>query len=107
MEEPMENLEKYYNALYSEKVTLQSLAKNILVDGYESVNFYKENNLVICEATHEFSDNEIVMYKYSFLEEKLILLEKHSQQQAAILYSREQEIQNLKSKIIKAQQKLA
>ncbi|WP_429966509.1 hypothetical protein [Enterococcus sp. AZ058] len=103
----MGSLEKYYNALYSEKITLQSLAKNILVEGYKSVNFYKENNLVICEATHEFSNSEIVVYKYSFLEENLILLEKHNQQQATILYSREQEILNLKSKIIKVQQELA
>lgn len=103
----MGNLEKYYNELYSEKVTLQSLSKNILVDGYESVNFYKEKDLVICETTHKFYDDEIVMYRYSFLEEMLIQLEKHVHHQTTILYNRDQEILNLKSKLIKVQQKLA
>lgn len=103
----MGNLEKYYNELYSEKVTLQSLAKNILVEEYKSINFYKEKGLVICETTHEFSDDEIVIYKYSFLEEKLILLEKSNGHQTVVLYSREQEILKLKSKLIEAKKKFA
>lgn len=103
----MGNLEKYYNELYSEKVTLQSLARNILAEGYKSVNFYKEKDLVICETTHEFSDGDIVTYKYSFLEEKLMLLEKNIAHQTVVLYSREQELLKLKSKLIEVQKKLA
>lgn len=103
----MENLEKYYNELYSEKVTLQSLAKNILVEGYKAVNFYKEKDLVICETAHEFSDGEIVTYKYHFLEEKLMLLEKNNDHQTVVLYNREEETLKLKAKLIELQKRLA
>jgi hypothetical protein len=103
----MKNIEKYYNELYSEKITLQSLARNILVDSYQSVNFKKSNNLVICETICDLSEKNTVTYKYSFDDEMLLLLEKISDDESIILYDREQEIKKLSSKLIAAKQDLA
>ena len=63
----MKSIEKLYNELYSEKVTPQNLAQNILLENYKKINFFKENDMIICEAYCETSTNKHIIYKYSFL----------------------------------------
>ncbi|MEB5968959.1 hypothetical protein [Enterococcus gallinarum] len=103
----MKNIEKYYNELYSEKVTLQNLVQNIFVDSYQSINLKKDNGLIICEAICKISEIDTITYRYSFSDEKLLLLEKINVHKTTILYDREQEIKKLNSKIITIKNKFA
>ncbi|EOS7820886.1 hypothetical protein E3408_RS12730, partial [Enterococcus hirae] len=77
-----------------------------LVEGYQSVNFKKFNNLVVCEATYK-ENEDVTIYKYSFMDEKLFLLEKVYKEQVVIIYDRNKQIENLKSKLVSLSQKYA
>ncbi|WP_312653429.1 hypothetical protein [Proteiniclasticum sp.] len=102
----MNNLNRYYNELYSEKVTLNSLASNILVAGYQEIKYYKSSNAIVCEAIYNQDEEEIV-YKYTFVDEYLISLERICNNEVKILYSRSVEIEKLKKKLSGHLQKLA
>ena len=92
----MHNLiKKIYDEMYSEKLTIQSLVTNIKADNYISVNFYKENELIICETKCYLKNGDKTSYKYCFENDKLIKLTQETNNEITVLYDREIELSYL------------
>lgn len=99
-------MEKLIQLLYEEihepKVSPQDLLKNLELDNYHDVLFKKENNYIIATVLCDLANNEPGEFKYSFLNNKLeSLIQISPHVQHNILYDRNTEIQQLRSKISK------
>ena len=71
----MNNLiDKIVEEMYSDKLTMYNLLSNINEENYISVNFKKENDLVVCETQCIKNESNLVTYLYKFKDGQLLSL---------------------------------
>lgn len=88
-------IEKIYDEMYSEKLTLFNLVSNIKEENYISVNFSKEESMIVCETSCILKSEELGTYRYYFLDDKLIRLVETINSNETELYNREKQLKEL------------
>lgn len=90
---------KIYDELYSEKISLSSLASNINEENYTEVKFSKDNDYTICTTKCFLKDGTEIEYNYFFANNRLMKLTSCNQNgKHECLYDREVELVKLMQK---------
>lgn len=94
------DFELLYEELYAPKLLPMDLLENLKLENYLEVNFHVENNNTIGITKCTLPNGELTSFKYTFSENKLLLIEQLSNKESHILYNRCESIMEIKSKII-------
>lgn len=95
-----ELFEKLYEEVYSPKLTPKNLLDNMKLDNYHSVDFFKEDGVIIAITKCDLPNGNQGEFKYIFKNEKLIKLSQEFDNKPAItLYDRENEINKLRNEL--------
>lgn len=94
------DFELLYEELNAPKLLPMDLLENLKLDNYLEVNFYNENKNIVGVTKCILTNGEIASFKYTFSENKLLLIEQIGNNKSYTLYDRNESIRQLKLKAI-------
>lgn len=101
-------IEKLYEETYSHKITPHTLLNNLSLSNYTSINFVKQNEILIAYVSCFLQNANEAEYRYFFKEDSLYKLESEIDGVSETLYDREIEKQKLVDQIkLNTRKKLA
>lgn len=92
-------IEKIYKLMYSPVVTPYNLLENVKLDNYSYVNYYKGEHGITAEMKCMTDDQVETVFYYNFdKEDKLFDVYMEVDSVKTLVFDREKELMNLKSK---------